>query len=67
VKLVAQAFLDEIKTIKNVTGGIVTVGFQMIAQSSLQAAVNAGGDAIDLDPAKGGVMSEFLFFIVCHV
>lgn len=58
MKLAAQIFLDEIKIIKNVTGGIVTIGFQMIAESSLQAALAAGGDAIALDPANGAVMSE---------
>ena len=58
VNLIADIFLAEVPKLRNVTGGVVTIGFQMIAQSALHAARESGGDAINLDPQDGAIMSE---------
>jgi hypothetical protein len=49
------AALSQLADIPNATTSIT---YQQISQAWLTAAVAAGGDAIDLDPANGGFLGE---------
>lgn len=45
----------------NVAGSDVSVAYQPISKAWLQKAKDAGGDAIDLDPADGSFVSMWFF------
>lgn len=56
VDLVQQIFIEESTRLRNITGGTVTVTYQYLSQSFVDAAHTAG-DAIDLDPSNGALIA----------
>lgn len=57
VDLVQQIFIEESTRLRNITGGTVTVTYQYLSQSFVDAAHTAG-DAIDLDPSNGALIGR---------
>jgi len=49
--------------LQNVVGSDVSVAYQPIGHAWLQAAKDAGGDAIDLDPADGSFCCKFVILL----
>ena len=49
--------------LKNTTGTSSSLAMQPITNSWLQAARDAGGDAIDLDPADGPFLSKSIALV----
>ena len=52
-----------IDSLKDVAGSQSSLALQPITKAQLQAARNAGGDAIDLDPALGTFICKPSFFL----
>lgn len=45
--------------LKDIEGSTASIAYQPISHAWLQAARNSGGDAIDLDPAKGSFVGMY--------
>jgi hypothetical protein len=56
-KTFTDSVLAQMTKLKNTTGTSSSLAMQPITTSWLQAARDAGGDAIDLDPADGPFLS----------
>ena len=58
VHLIADTYNSLVPTLKNISGCLVTLSFQELSQSFVQATHDNGPDAIGLDPANGAIMSN---------
>ena len=62
-KTFTDSVLAQMTKLKNITGTSSSLAMQPITTSWLQAARDAGGDAIDLDPADGPFLSKSIALV----
>ncbi len=62
VNLIAETYLSMVPSLKNISGCLVTLGYQGLSQAFVQATQDNGPDAIGLNPSDGAIMSRFPFF-----
>lgn len=60
VNIIADTYNSLVPSIKNISGCLVTLSFQELSQSFVQATHDNGPDAIGLDPSNGAIMSKSL-------
>ncbi|KAL9065040.1 MAG: hypothetical protein Q9161_008494, partial [Pseudevernia consocians] len=57
VNLIAETYLSMVPSLKNISGCLVTLGYQELSQAFVQATQDNGPDAIGLNPSDGAIMT----------